>query len=147
MSAVSSAHRVPWTDTFLGPATNEPLFTRRLVEFKLEDLSAPDVPVRTLKLSQRMGHHRMTVYASEFKPEPTDKLSYYWKDSAGMIHEMKIPPFTLTNLDKVHAHFRQYIDAAKGSYLESLRGQQDDGLTWKTVSTAMEYARRKPVCP
>ncbi|KAK4671865.1 hypothetical protein QC764_609410 [Podospora pseudoanserina] len=127
-----------------GPAANEPLFTRRLVEFKLEDLSAPDVPVRTLKLSQRMGHHRLTVYASEFKPEPTDKLSYYWKDSAGMIHEMKIPPFTLTNLDKVHAHFRQYIDAAKGSYLESLRGQQDDGLTWKTVSTAMEYARRKP---
>ncbi|KAK0665620.1 hypothetical protein QBC41DRAFT_327580 [Cercophora samala] len=127
-----------------GPAANEPLFTRRLVEFKLEDLSAPDVPVRTLKLSQRMGHHRLTVYASEFKPEPTDKLSYHWKDSAGNLHEMKMPPFTLTNLDKVYAHFRQYIDTAKESYLESLRDHQDDGLTWKTVSMAMEYARRKP---
>ncbi|KAK0744840.1 hypothetical protein B0T21DRAFT_358540 [Apiosordaria backusii] len=127
-----------------GPAANEPLFTRRLVEFKLEDLSAPDVPVRTVKLTQKMGQHRLTVYASEFKPEPTDKLSYHWKDSSGNSHEMKMPPFTLTNLDKIHAHFRQYIDSAKWSYLESLKGQQDDDLTWMTVSMAMEYARRRP---
>ncbi|KAK4199998.1 hypothetical protein QBC40DRAFT_280934 [Triangularia verruculosa] len=127
-----------------GPAANEPLFTRRLVEFKLEDLSAPDVPVRTLKLTQKMGHHRLTVYASEFRPEPTDKLSYHWKDSSGSAHELQMPPFTLTNLDKVHAHFRQYINVAKLSYLESLRDQEDNGLTWRTVSTAMEFARRKP---
>ncbi|KAK4171558.1 hypothetical protein QBC36DRAFT_339723 [Triangularia setosa] len=127
-----------------GPAANEPLFTRRLVEFKLEDLSAPDVPVRTLKLTQKVGHHRLTVYASEFKPEPTDKLSYHWKDSFGNPREMVMPPFTLTNLDKTHAHFRQYIDSAKWAYLESMKCQQDDDLTWMTVSVAIEYARRKP---
>ncbi|KAK4183081.1 hypothetical protein QBC35DRAFT_508751 [Podospora australis] len=125
-----------------GPSPNEPLFTRRNTVFSLEDLSAPNVPVKTLQLTQNIGSHRLTVYASEFDPHPEDVLTYKWKDSKGQTHIMEMPHFCLTNMDKVQAHFQQYIVSAKWSYLESLK--RDDDFSWMTVSMAMEYAKNNP---
>jgi hypothetical protein len=71
-------------------------------------------------------------------------VSYKWTDRSGAQHELKMPHFCLTNIDKIHAHFRQYIVRAKWSYLESLVQRGDDELAWMTVSTAMAYARQKP---
>jgi hypothetical protein len=111
--------------------------------YKLGDLSKPDVPVRTLRLTQNIGSHHLTVYASEFVPTPNDVVSYKWRDRSSQLHELKMPHFCLTNMDKVHSHFKQYISVAKWSYLRSL--ETEDELAWMTVSTAMDYANRKPV--
>ncbi|KAK4169918.1 hypothetical protein QBC43DRAFT_306835 [Cladorrhinum sp. PSN259] len=125
-----------------GPAANEPLFTKRDAIYHLADPSKPDVPVRTLKLTQNIGSHQLTVYASEFVPKPEDVTSYKWKDKSGRPHEIPMPYFCLTNIEKVHAHYLQYIKETRWAYLESL--QHDDGLSWMTVSMAMAYAKKRP---
>jgi hypothetical protein len=112
--------------------------------YDLGDVSKPDVPVRTLKLTQNIGRHQLTVYASEFIPAPIDVVSYKWRDCSGARHELKMPPFCLTNIDKIQTQFRQYIDLTKWSYLTSLKSE--DELAWMTISTAMEYAETRPVC-
>jgi hypothetical protein len=112
--------------------------------YDLADLSKPDVPARMLKLTQHIGHHQLTVYASEFIPSPADVVSYKWHDHSGQSQELKMPHFCLTNMEKIHRHFRQYIDSAKWSYLTSL--EAEDELVWMTISTAMAYAKRNPVC-
>ena len=96
-----------------------------------------------LKLTQHIGHHQLTVYASEFSPSPADVVSYKWHDRLGQPRELKMPHFCLTNMEKIHRHFRQYIDSAKWSYLAAI--ETEDELVWMTVSTAMTYAKRNPV--
>lgn len=112
--------------------------------YDLGDLSKPDVPVRTLKLTQNIGPHQLTVYASEFIPAAIDVVSYKWHDRSGAHHELKMPPFCLTNIDKIQTHFRQYIDLTKWSYLMPLKSE--DELAWMTIATAMKYAETRPVC-
>ena len=108
------------------------------------DLSQPEVEVKTLKLTQQIGSPPLTVYASEFLPMPGDVVSYKWQDPSGNTHELKMPPFCLTNMDKVQTHIRQYISSTKWLYLKSL--ETEDELAWMTVCTAMRYAKSKPVC-
>ncbi|KAL2020429.1 hypothetical protein VTK56DRAFT_8395 [Thermocarpiscus australiensis] len=124
-----------------GPASNEPLFTTRRTVYDLGDPSMPNAPVRSLKLTQHIGSHYLTVYASEFTPSPGDVISYKWKDVSGKDHELRMPTFCLTNIEKVCTHFRDYIDSAKWSYLKSL--ESEDELAWMTVSMAMEYAKSR----
>ena len=127
-----------------GPAPNEPFFTKRLgVLHDLGDLSKPDVPARMLKLTQRIGSHQLTVYASEFVPSPGDVVSYKWTDRSGELHELQMPLYCLTNVDKIHRHICQYITSAKWAYLASVK--TDDELAWMTISAAMDYAQRNPV--
>ncbi|KAK3390097.1 hypothetical protein B0H63DRAFT_391292 [Podospora didyma] len=127
-----------------GPAPNEPLYTPRLLHdlADLADLSARNVEVRTLHLTQKLGGHRLTVYASEFCPLPNDVVSYKWKDYQGNGQEMLMPNFCLTNITKVTDQFRDYITSAKRQYLDSLRSE--DELAWMTVDMAVRYAKRKP---
>ena len=132
------------TNGHAGPAPNTPFFTNRRAVFDLGDLSQPEVEVKTLKLTQRIGTHQLTVYASKFLPMPGDVVSYKWQDPSGNTHELKMPPVCLTNMDKVQTHIRQYIASAKWLYLNSL--EQEDELAWMTVSTAMSYAKANPVC-
>ncbi|KAL2133370.1 hypothetical protein VTI74DRAFT_2458 [Chaetomium olivicolor] len=124
------------------PAPNEPFFTKRSTVFDLRDLSKPDVDVRTLQLTQHVGSHHLTVHVAEFIPLPGDVVSYKWHDDAGGIHELQMPPFCLTNIEKIRSHFCEYIAAAKLSYLEALKS--DDELAWMTVSASMEYAKSRP---
>lgn len=132
------------TNNFQGPAPNEPFFTKRLrVLHNLGDLSKPDVPARMLKLTQRIGSHQLTVYASEFVPSPGDVVSYKWTDRSGELHELQMPLYCLTNVDKIHRHICQYITSAKWAYLASVK--DDDELAWMTISAAMDYAQRNPV--
>ncbi|KAL2267134.1 hypothetical protein VTJ83DRAFT_4411 [Remersonia thermophila] len=126
-----------------GPARNEPFYTSRSTVYQLTDMTKPNAPVRTLQLTQLIGRHRLTVYASEFAPLPGDVVSYKWRDRAtGEPRELKMPHFCLTNVAQIRLHFCQYIAQAKWSYLESL--QTDDELAWMTVSMAMAYAKKKP---
>jgi hypothetical protein len=85
------------------------------------------------------------IYASEFVPLPGDKVSLTWKDARGNQREMRMPPFCLTNMQKVTAQVCQYIYVAKQSYLESYALSSSDELERKTVKVAMEYAKAKPV--
>jgi hypothetical protein len=96
-----------------------------------------------LRLTQRIASHKLTIYASEFVPQPGDVLSYKWSDPPGEAYERQMPPFCLTNLDKVHTQIVHYIKSAKWEYLASL--ESEDPLAWMTVSTAMQYARSRPV--
>lgn len=129
------------TDKLQGPAPNEPFFTERLRDSTdLGDLSKPNVPARMLKLTQRIGFHQLTVYASEFVPSSGDVISYKWTDRTGELHELNMPLYCLTNLEKIHHHICQYIGSAKWAYLES-----DDELVSMTISAGMEYAQRNPV--
>ncbi|KAK3940279.1 hypothetical protein QBC46DRAFT_127697 [Diplogelasinospora grovesii] len=125
-----------------GPAENEPLFPGRKFVLDLIDVSKPDVPVRTLRLTQNLGHE-LTVYVSEFAPEPSDVLSYKWINARGEEQVMEMPHYCLTNLDKVMAHMKQYIEVAGPSYLLNLLRQEDE-LVSMTVSKAMDFARTKP---
>ncbi|KAK3688256.1 hypothetical protein B0T22DRAFT_376723 [Podospora appendiculata] len=124
-----------------GPAPNEPLFTPRPKPELLSDISKPEVPIKALKLKQGIGNHTLMVYACQFDPEPGDVVSYKWTDDGGS-HEMHMPHFCLTNIDKVTNHFRKYIKEAKDSYLGLLDGEDD--LAWMTISMAMNYAATKP---
>ncbi|KAK4152150.1 hypothetical protein C8A00DRAFT_44744 [Chaetomidium leptoderma] len=124
------------------PAANEPFFTKRHTVFDLKDLSKPDVPVIMLKLTQHVGPHQLTVYASEFVPFPDDVVSYKWHDGSGTSHELKMPPFCLTNMERVQRHIRQYIGLAKWSYIRSL--EKEDELAWMTVSMAAKHAQANP---
>jgi hypothetical protein len=87
------------------------------------------------------------IYASEFVPLPGDKVSLTWKDERGNQREMKMPPFCLTNMQKVTAQVRQYIYLAKQSYLESYARSSNDELVKKTVGVAINYAKVNPVGP
>ncbi|KAK0627475.1 hypothetical protein B0T14DRAFT_136514 [Immersiella caudata] len=126
-----------------GPAANEPFFTERFKRLTIEDISKPNVPVRNLQLTQRVGH-KLMIYASEFVPLPGDKVSLAWKDARGNQREMRMPPFCLTNMQKVTAQVCQYIYVAKQSYLQSHALSSGDELERKTVKVAMEYAKAKP---
>jgi hypothetical protein len=138
-----TATMVQYADNLQGPAPNEPFFTKRLaVLHDLEDLSKPDVPARMLKLTQHIGDHQLTVYASEFVPSPGDVVSYKWTDRLGAFHELTMPPYCLTNVEKIHRHMCQYIASAKWAYLESVKTEDD--LAWMTISTAMQYAQLNP---
>lgn len=99
--------------------------------------------VRTLTLTQHVGPHRLTVYASEFTPVPEDVISYKWRDSSGNPHELMMPTFSLTNLEKINTHIRQYINSAKWSYLAGLKAENE--LTWMTAAMAKQYAKGRPV--
>ncbi|KAK0645707.1 hypothetical protein B0T16DRAFT_457705 [Cercophora newfieldiana] len=125
-----------------GPAANEPFFTERFKRLTIEDISKPNVPVRNLQLTQGVGH-KLMIYASEFVPLPGDKVSLTWKDPRGNEREMRMPPFCLTNMQKVTAQVRQYIYVAKQSYLESYAMSSNDELVANTVRMAMEYAKIK----
>ncbi|KAK4251374.1 hypothetical protein C7999DRAFT_10852, partial [Corynascus novoguineensis] len=115
-----------------GPARNEPFFSERFGKsYDLADLSKPGVPPRELTLTQHIGCHKLTVYASEFVPSQGDVVSYKWRNS-GKLHELRMPDFCLTNMKEVYYHFRQYIDSAKWAYLESL--ETEDELAWMTDS-------------
>ena len=131
------------TDGPKGPAKNEPFFTQRRSVYDLGDVSKPEVPVRTLRLTQHIGPHQLTVYASEFLPMDGDVVSYKWTDDAGTPCELKMPHFCLTNIEKIRAHLQQYIASAKWSYLRSL--EQEDRLAWMTISAATDYAKANPV--
>ncbi|KAK3352541.1 hypothetical protein B0T25DRAFT_456226 [Lasiosphaeria hispida] len=125
-----------------GPAANEPLFiNRRFSTLSENDISKPNVGVQNIQLTQKIGNHRLTVYASEFTPLPDDKVSYIWKDQSGNKNELKMPPFCLTNIFKVKAQIQQYINEAKRTYLEKLT--KDDPLVEITVKMALSYERKK----
>jgi len=127
-----------------GPARNEPLFTPREAVYKLADPSKPDVPVRTLKLTQNIGGHCLIVYASEFNPQEGDVISYKWKDPrTGKMKVFPTPPFCLTNIDKVQQHLHQYILSATTSYVDTLKS--DHELAKMTAKMAMAYAQTKRV--
>lgn len=126
-----------------GPAENEPMFTARFKRLAIDDISKPDVPVRDLRLTQNISKHELTVYASEFVPLPNDKTSLKWKDSNGNNRETKMPPYCLTNMQKVTAQITHYIYVAKRSYLESLK--KEDELVSMTVAMAMNLAQKKSV--
>ncbi|KAK3318158.1 hypothetical protein B0H66DRAFT_477050 [Apodospora peruviana] len=125
-----------------GPAENEPLFTQRWTIFDLKDISKVEVPLKTLTLTQHIGHHRLTVYASEFEPQDGDVLSYKWTDREGNRKEMKMPHYSLTAIERVTMNFAHYINRAKYAYFDSVRDEDD--LAWLTVSTAMKYAKSRP---
>ncbi len=137
---------LPWqtgADTHQGPAENTPFFTNRRAVFDLGDLSQPEVYVRTLKLTQQIGTHELTIYASEFLPQPGDVVSYKWRDGAGDTKELEMPHFCLTNIEKVRINFKNYISSAKELYLKAL--ESEDELAWMTVRAAQQYAKTKPV--
>ncbi|KAH6632114.1 hypothetical protein F5144DRAFT_490873 [Chaetomium tenue] len=125
-----------------GPAPNEPFFTERLRDSTdLGDLSKPNVPARMLKLTQRIGSHQLTVYASEFVPSPGDVISYKWTDRTGELHELGMPLYCLTNLEKIHRHICQYIGSAKWAYLETddeLKSLVADSLDLWAISRMIE---------
>jgi hypothetical protein len=132
------------TNRAQGPAPNEPFFTKRLrVLHDLGDLSKPNVPAKLLELTQRIGSHRLTVYASEFVPSPGDVVSYKWTDRSGELHELQMPFYCLTNVAKIHHQICEYITAAKLAYLASVK--TDDELAWLTISAAMDYSQQNPV--
>jgi len=140
-----SARRVENTTNILqGPAANEPFFTERFKRLTVEDISKPDVPVRNLQLTQHVGH-KLMIYASEFVPLPKDKVSLTWKDAKGNQREMRMPPFCLTNMQKITAQVLQYIAVAKQSYLESYVLASNNELVATTVKMAMQYAKAKAV--
>jgi hypothetical protein len=85
------------------------------------------------------------IYTSEFVPLPGDKVSLTWKDARGQQREMNMPPFCLTNMQKVTAQVCQYIHLAKQSYLESYALSSNDELVTNTVKMAIEYAKAKQV--
>ena len=129
-----------------GPAVNEPLFINRETVFQLADFSKPDVGVIKLKLTQKIGDHRLVVYASQFEPLPGDKLSYTLKDrETGKISKISMPHFCLTNYNEVHGNILKYINLAKKTYLHTL--EDVGGLTWEIVSMAMKYAETNKVNP
>ncbi|KAK4210478.1 hypothetical protein QBC37DRAFT_30916 [Rhypophila decipiens] len=125
-----------------GPAENEPLYTKRPMIYKLGEISKNEAMIKSLKLTQNIGGHHLTVYASEFEPVKGDVLSYHWQDPEGNTHVMDMPHYSLTAFEKVKNHFVHYIETAKQSYLRSLK---DDGdLPWLTVGASDAYARARP---
>jgi len=143
------AYRMPCSQATLwemilfrtGPAKHEPLFTNRQAIFDLVDISNPDESDIKLTLTQHIGHHRLTVYVSEFTPTRGDVVDYKWT-AGGKEGTMWMPRVALTNINKVGVHIRNYINSAKRSYLECLKTEDD--LTWMTISTAMDYAQSHP---
>ena len=134
----------PWVDTdHTGPAANEPLFTARFKQLSTVDLSNPNALVRNLTLTQRIGNHVLTVYASEFTPLPGDKVELHWQDTRGNRQRTRMPPFCLTNIPKMTAQIQQYIHLAKREYLDLLK--KDEPLVSGTVVMAMKFAEAKPV--
>ncbi|KAK0636571.1 hypothetical protein B0T17DRAFT_482151 [Bombardia bombarda] len=127
------------------PASTEPFFTTRELLFALEEVSRLRVRIETLKLTQRIGDHKLIVYASEFDPLPGDVVSYKWTDAQGHHREMMMPHVSLTFIEKVAMHIRQYIDQAKRDYLKTylvgLRSQ--DNLARMTIIAAMDYAKTR----
>ena len=119
------------------------MFNARFRCLSKDDISKPNVPVRTLTLTQGIGNHQLIVYASEFVPLPNDKTSLKWRNAQGVIQELKLPPYCLTNIPKVTAQIRQYIRVAKQSYLDMLNVEDD--LVSATVVMATDYARTRPV--
>ena len=99
--------------------------------------------MRTLRLTQQIGSHELTVYASEFVPQPGDIVSYKWQDGSGGTQELEMPHYCLTNIEKVYSHFYTYISSAKWIYLEVL--ESEDDLTSMTFRTATWYAKARPV--
>lgn len=125
-----------------GPAQNEPLYTNRRMVYSLGDISKNEALIKTVKLTQDIGDHCLTVYASEFEPVDGDVLSYHWEDPEGNAHVMDMPRYSLTAIDKVKNHISRYIETAKHSYLQSLKADGD--LIWMTVSVAVHYAKARP---
>jgi hypothetical protein len=111
--------------------------------YNLDDPSERNAPVWTLELTQHLGSHRLTVYAANFIPSPGDVTFYRWKDASGKARIMKMPNFCLTNIKKVEGHILQYIETTGWESLKSVKEEND--LAWMTVTTAVEYAKRKPV--
>ncbi|KAK0714704.1 hypothetical protein B0H67DRAFT_578859 [Lasiosphaeris hirsuta] len=128
-----------------GPAANEPLFNLRFSTLAETDISKPNVDVQSIQLTQKIGNHRLTVYASEFTPLPHDKVSYTWMDKEGNTNELKMPPFCLTNMFKVKAQILQYIYEAKRTYLKRLTKDDPlvDPLVKITVAMALNYEKKK----
>jgi len=126
-----------------GPAHNEPLYTNQHKLYDLMDITMNDAPVKTVKLTQNIGQHYLTVYAAEFDPSPGYVVSYKWKDAMDRQHETPMPHYCLTNIPKVQNHFKRYIEDAKWDYLRSLK--DEDQLAWMTISMAMSYANSKQV--
>ena len=132
------------TQSFAGPAVNEPLFIKRETVFRLTDFSKPDVGVIRLELTQNIGKHHLVVYAAQFDPLPGDKLSYTPADRrTGQKHNIPMPHFCLTQYEKVCEHIMEYFYSSKQDYLQMLKG--NGGLTWDIVSMAIEYAKTKKV--
>ncbi|CCC06748.1 unnamed protein product [Sordaria macrospora k-hell] len=59
-----------------GPAVNEPLFINRETVFQLADFSKPDVGVIKLKLTQKIGDHRLVVHGNILKYINLAKKTY-----------------------------------------------------------------------
>lgn len=103
----------------------------------------PNVPVRDIYLTQRIGNHKLMVYASEFTALPNDKVYLKWKNIDGTQHQQKMPTFCLTNILKVTAQMQHYIANSKRAYFEALL--KDEELVSMTVKMAIKYAHSKPV--
>jgi len=103
----------------------------------------PNVPVRDIYLTQRIGDHRLMVYASKFTALPNDKVHIKWKNKDGTQHQKRMPTFCLTNILKVTAQMQHYIANSKRAYLEALL--KDEELVSMTVRMAVKYAQSKPV--
>ena len=109
-------------------------------------MSKPNVPVRSVMLTQNIDGHILTIYASEFVPLPKDKVSLTWKDDQGAVRELKMPPFCITNMQKVTAQMCQYVYETKQRYLDvHALTESEDELLQMTMRMAVEYASTRAV--
>jgi hypothetical protein len=111
--------------------------------YDLEDFSRPRTQIRTLSITQHVGEHELTVYATEFVPLPVDRLSYNWTDDKGQKQSMYMPCFCLTQIPKVTINIFQYITKARSHYIELLK--ESDPLARDTIFAAMQLAQKRVV--
>jgi hypothetical protein len=124
-----------------GPAQDAPLYQPREELYKLQDICIKGSNIKVLHLTQDMGG-TLEVYASEFKPLPSDKTAYEWDDSTGR-HKMETPTYALTRLLDIKTGFLCYVEKNERAYLAELHSFPK--IIQDTLKLAESYSKSKPV--
>jgi hypothetical protein len=125
----------------LGPTQASPLYQSRELIYQLQETSYESSAVRTLHLTNDIGG-QLEVYAAEFEPSSGDRTAYEWVAWDGP-KSMEMPPYCLTDLDRIKANARKYAYDHGLDYLEELR--KVDGLVQHTFNVASNFAKSRRV--
>lgn len=62
----------------------------------------------------------LCLKVSRFRPEPTDRLSYFWTDSSGQLRSMEMPPIFISDLETARQKLIEYTKSVRSVYIETL---------------------------
>ena len=110
---------------------------------EIEEWNSP--VIKTIELTQDVGHASYSLQVRDFVPGPGDSLIRTWNSPDG-VSSHPCAPYAIANMQDASKVFVDFVSTHIGPFLDYYI-DKTDALLQKTYQMALDHSRAAEVCP